>query len=156
MAEDDRSSVDRVFRGGKWPQQTSHQVEKVRLLNWSDGVYEQQDGYESEYIYTNCIGIIITDKHLQFYGLETLKSIISKFWNCALIFIYTGCPNKHGNSVTNSISSLLRITIVIPNFKSHNITMSARVYFMRVNGCKDASIMFPQNEQWRRTSFLCL
>ena len=79
MAEDDRSSVDRVFRGGKWPQQTSHQVEKVRLLNWSDGVYEQQDGYDSECIWTNCIGIIITDKHLQFYGLETLKSIISKF-----------------------------------------------------------------------------
>ena len=27
----------------------------------------------------------------------------------------TGCPNKHGNSVTNSISSLLWISIVIPN-----------------------------------------
>ena len=31
--------------------------------------------------------------------------------------LYTGCPNKHGNSVTNSISSLLWISIVIPNFK---------------------------------------
>ena len=69
----------------------------------------------------------------------------------------TGCPNKHGNSVTNSISSILWISIVIPNFKSHNITTSARVYFMkRVNGCKNVSIMSPQNEQWRRVSLLCL
>ena len=42
----------------------------------------------------------------------------------------TGCPNKHGNSVTISISSLLWIGIGIPNFKSHNI-MSARVFFMK-------------------------
>ena len=33
--------------------------------------------------------------------------------------------------------------------------MSARVYFMkRVNGCKDESIMSPQDEQCSRTSFL--
>ena len=58
------------------------------------------------------------------------------------------CPNKHGNSVTNSISSLLCISIVIPDFKSHNIIMSARVYFMKtVNGCKDVSIMSPQDKQ---------
>ena len=43
----------------------------------------------------------------------------------------TGCPKKHGNSVTNSISSFLWISIVIPNFKSHNIIMSATVYFMQ-------------------------
>ena len=50
----------------------------------------------------------------------------------------TGRPNKHGNSVTNSISSLTWISIVIPNFESHNIIMSARVYFIKtVNGCKD-------------------
>ena len=62
--------------------------------------------------------------------------------------IYTGCPNKHGNSVTNSISSLLGISIVIPDFKSRTIFMSARVYFMKtVNGCKDVSIMSPQDEQ---------
>ena len=55
---------------------------------------------------------------------------------------------KHGNSVTNSISSLLRISIVIPNFKRHNIIISARVYLMkRVNGCKNVSIMSPQDEQ---------
>ena len=49
----------------------------------------------------------------------------------------TGCPNKHGNSVTNSIWSLLWISVVIPNFKSHNIIMSARVYFMKtVKGYK--------------------
>jgi len=39
----------------------------------------------------------------------------------------TGCPNKHGNSVTNWISSLLWISIKIPNFKSHDIIMSTRV-----------------------------
>ena len=27
---------------------------------------------------------------------------------------YTACPKKHGNSVTNSISSLLLISIVFP------------------------------------------
>ena len=70
---------------------------------------------------------------------------------------YTGCPKKHGNSVTNWISSLLWISIVIPNFKSHNIIMYARVYFMkRVKDCKDVFIMSPEDEQWRRTSFVCL
>ena len=43
----------------------------------------------------------------------------------------TGCPKKHGNSVMNSISSLLWISIVIPNFRRHNIIMSGRVYFMK-------------------------
>ena len=38
--------------------------------------------------------------------------------------------------MTNSISS-----IEIPNFKSHNITMSASGYFMNtVNGCKDICV----------------
>ena len=59
--------------------------------------------------------------------------------------LYTGCPNELGNSVTNSISSLLRISIVIPYFKSHNIIMSARVYFMKmVKDCKNVSL---QDEQ---------
>ena len=67
----------------------------------------------------------------------------------------TGCLNKHGNSVTNSISSLIWVSIVIHNFKSHNIIMSARVYLMKtVNGCKDVSIMSPQDEQWRFTLFV--
>ena len=40
------------------------------------------------------------------------------------------------------------ISIVIPNFKSHNVIMSAIVYFMkRVKDCKDMSIMSPQNKQ---------
>ena len=70
--------------------------------------------------------------------------------------ISTGCPKKHWNSVTNSISSLLLIGIVIPNFKSH-IIMSPRIHFMKtVNGCKDVSIMSPQDEQWKRTGLLCL
>ena len=64
---------------------------------------------------------------------------------------------KHGNSVANSLSSLLWISIVIPNFKSHKIIMSAIVYFMkRVKDCKDMSIMSPQDEQWKGTSLLYL
>ena len=48
------------------------------------------------------------------------------------------------------------LAFVIPNFKSHNIIMSARVYFMkRVKDYKDVSVMSPQ-EQWIRTSLLCL
>ena len=42
----------------------------------------------------------------------------------------------------------VKISIVIPNFEIHNIIMSAKVYFMkRVNGCKDVSIIFPQDKQ---------
>ena len=68
----------------------------------------------------------------------------------------TGCPNKHGISVTNSISYLLWISIVIPVFKSYNIIMPARVYFLKtVNDCKDVSKMSLQDEQWRWTSLLC-
>ena len=37
---------------------------------------------------------------------------------------------------------------IIPNFKSHNSIMPARVYFMkRVKDCKDVSIMSPQDKQ---------
>jgi len=44
--------------------------------------------------------------------------------------------------------SLLWISSEIPNFKSHNIIMSARVYFMtRAKDCKDVSIMSPHDEQ---------
>ena len=40
------------------------------------------------------------------------------------------------------------ISIVIPNFKSHNIIMSDRVYLMkRVKDCKDVSIISPQDVQ---------
>ena len=50
--------------------------------------------------------------------------------------------------MTNSRSSLLIIRIVIPDFKSHNIIMSARVYFMKwVKDCEDVPIMSPQDEQ---------
>ena len=43
--------------------------------------------------------------------------------------------------MTNSISSMLWISIVIPDFKRHNKDiMAARVYFMKMmNGCKDGS-----------------
>jgi len=44
--------------------------------------------------------------------------------------------------------SLLWISTEIPNFKSHNIIMSAGVYFMtRAKDCKDVSIMSPHDEQ---------
>ena len=87
-------------------------------------------------------------------GLE-LRSL-SLLSHPSIQFLYvTRCPKKHGNSVTNSISSLLWISIVIPNFKSQNIVMSARVYFKkRLKHCKDVSIMSPQDEQWWRTSLL--
>ena len=50
----------------------------------------------------------------------------------------TVCPNKHGNPVKNSISSLLLISIEVPDFHIHNIITSAKVYFMKtVNDCKD-------------------
>ena len=63
---------------------------------------------------------------------NVFKQKIEKVWR--LLNHDTGCPKKNGNSVTNWISSLLWISIVIPNFRSHNIIMSARVYFMkRVN-----------------------
>ena len=51
-----------------------------------------------------------------------------------------GVPISMGIQWTNSISSLLWISIVIPNFKSHNITMSARVYFMNFMNSEDGQV----------------
>ena len=60
-----------------------------------------------------------------------------------------------GIESTNSRSSLLRFSIVIPDLESNSIIMSARVYFMKkVNGCKDVSVMSLQDEQWKRASLL--
>jgi len=51
--------------------------------------------------------------------------------------------------VTNSRWPLLRISIV-PDFKSHNLIMSAWVYFMKtVNGCNNASVISLQDEWYR-------
>jgi len=66
-----------------------------------------------------------------------------------VVYLHLEMLRKNNNlkiSVTNSISSFLLISIVIPNFKSHNIIMSARVYFMkRVKDCKYVYIiMSPQ------------
>ena len=59
--------------------------------------------------------------------------------------------------MTNWISSSLCISIVIPNFKSHNSIMSARVYFMkRVKDCKDVFIMSPQDEDGQVYSVVCI
>ena len=101
--------------------------------------------------------------YLAFFDFSTLSNIFSKVQNYSEIVnilfnrcYATGCPNKHGNSVTNSTSSLLWISIAIHGIISHNIIMSARVYFMKTVKCrKDVIIMFLQDEQWRRTSVLC-
>ena len=59
--------------------------------------------------------------------------------------------------MTNSISSLLLISIVMPNFKTHNI-MSARVYFIkRVKDCKDVSICLRKmNSEDGKVYFVCI
>ena len=69
----------------------------------------------------------------QFY-LRSRKQTAWLYCVMCMLKIYetTGCPNKHGNSGTHSRSSLLRISLVIPDFKSHNLIMSARVYFMKI------------------------
>jgi len=70
------------------------------------------------------------DKGIRITEFKPSKSSKSSIFMCYRV------SQKHGNSVTNSISSLLWISIVIPNFKSQNIVMSARVYFMkRVKDC---------------------
>ena len=69
--------------------------------------------------------------------------------------LYYRVSQKHGNSVTNSISSLLWISIVMPNFKSH-ICLLEFILKIMVKDCKDVFIMSPQEGQWRRTSLLCL
>ena len=52
-----------------------------------------------------------------------------------------------GVPINMGIQSLSWFSIVIPDFKSHNIIMSAKVYIMKtVNGCKDVSIMSLQDE----------
>ena len=67
----------------------------------------------------------------------------------------TGCPKKQFSDEFDIV--FLWISIVLPNFKSRNIIMSVRVYFMkRVKDCKDVSLMSLQYEQWRLTSLLCL
>jgi len=85
-----------------------------------------------------------------------LKSILNK--HVAILIHskwFTGFPNKQGNSVTNSRSSLLRISIVILDFKSHNLIMSARAYFMKtVHGCNNLSVSL-QDVQCRRVYLLC-
>ena len=54
------------------------------------------------------------------------------------VFIFslsTGCPKKTWAFRDEFDIVFVMISIVIPNFNSHNIIMSARVYFMKtVNG----------------------
>ena len=88
------------------------------------------------------VGFAIADmKRAKWTSIYTLLNPVLPEWSIYKLFRYRVYQKKHGNSVTNLISSLLWISIVIPNFKSHNIIMSARVYFMkRVKDCKDVSI----------------
>ena len=147
-------------------------IERVRgLINKSvqDELYaadKQQEHYlqlsNLSYSFLNCLTDILKLFYfvklslyfkINVYLLRKLLSSLELF--VRIIELYTGCPNKHGNSVTNSI--LLWMSNVMPNFKSHNIIMSARVYFMkRVKDCKDVSITSLQDEQWRLTSLRCL
>ena len=70
--------------------------------------------------------------------------------------ISTGCPNKHGNSVTIRYRLCYELALQYLISKAI-ILLSARFYLMKtVNCCKDASIMSPQDEQLRRTGLLCL
>ena len=71
--------------------------------------------------------------------MNWIVKIINVYYVNVYCISTTGCPKEHGNL----ISSLLWISILITNFKSHNIFVSARVYFMkRVKDCKDMSIMY--------------
>ena len=100
------------------------------------------------YIYIHFACPFVSNKRFDRAQILCETSYKPKVGRIKYIYIY---------SVTNSISFLLWISIVIPNVKNHNIIMAAWVYFMkRENGCKGVSIMFPQDEQWRRTSLLCL
>ena len=58
--------------------------------------------------------------------------------------------------MTNLRLSLLRIIMVIPYFKSHNLKMSARVYFMKtVNGGNNVSVtLVTQTTQTAHTLYL--
>ena len=119
-------------------------------LNKSSSCRSPDSGYPPQYG-----GWMVFSENTIIFRIQYTK------YNGIISPVYTvgpsGCPKKHGNSVTNWISSLLWISIVIPNFKSHSIIMSARGYFMkRVKDCKDVPIMSPQDEPWRRTSLLCL
>ena len=44
-------------------------------------------------------------------------------------YVCTGWPNKHGNSVTNSMSFFIKISIVIPYVKTYYNFVCYRVYF---------------------------
>ena len=69
----------------------------------------------------------------------------------------TRCFKKHGNSVTNSISSLLWINIVIPDFKSLNIIMPARVYFIKSSkDCEDVSSLRQMNCEDEQVYCVCI
>ena len=90
--------------------------------------------------------IIVAEIFRKYYYFGTYGKILLLFKICVNTEHFTGYPKKHGNSVMKSISSLLLISFVIPNFK--NIIMSARVYFMKtVKDWKDVSIMSQHDEQ---------
>ena len=86
----------------------------------------------------------LTFFHKNFYTYHVVYLFSRKI--PIVLLYYTGCPNKHGNSVTNSRSSLLWISIVRPDFKSPNIIMSARVYFIKM--IKDFKYVSHVSARW--------
>ena len=123
------------------------------IISWQIQFYLMYNvNFEKFYIYIFSYCFYVINLTTGMFRLHNWWTTNRAFYN-ALYRV----SQKHGNSVTNWISSLYWISILIPNFKSHNSIMSARVYFMkRVKDCKDVFMMSPQGEQGWRTSLLCL
>ena len=93
-------------------QSTFEEKPQMKLNCWK----KQKHGYPTDtWSYKSFKGTVVNQR---------LPSLHGGSWEITLT--YTGCPNKHGNSV----SSLLRICIVIPNVKRHNINMSALEFIL--------------------------
>ncbi len=142
-----------LYGNSIWKDNVLNLNKNKSLFKEDIGVLEKNSSFHNNSFCVNSqvifIFIFLLPVHCRELGMILFEWKVAGNYNVS----GTGCPNKHGNSVKNSISSLLWISIVIPNIKSHNIIMSARVYFMkRVKDCKDVSIMSFQDEQWRRTS----
>ena len=77
---------------------------------------------------------------------ESLRNLHHPIYRLRCIMFIYWVSQKTWEFSDEFDTSLLRISIAIPNFKSHNIIMSARVYFMKtVNGCKD---VFNVSARW--------
>ena len=138
--EDFKNTIIRFTNSSK-PWNGQSKKEFIRVKSW--GSFENEDNLCSckTILITQFIYIIVKIKNPNnvIKNLFPQNSFLSfiLFWQSGATMIYvsriymfrtTGCPKKHGNSVTNWISSLLWISIVIPNFKSHNINSFLCLY----------------------------